>query len=160
MIIIIHSVSSLGITKVVWRGAMKLRFFLTLAILITILLLSSCVVTSHDYKAEISCGEFREINHRSDTFNVEVGDKIRLELCSNPTTGFQWDYETTIANVLKEEDHDFEEPKTDVPGAPSIELWTFEAVNKGTTEVQMEYSQPWDGGIKAEWTFTIKVMVE
>ena len=97
-------------------------------------------------------------NHRSGEFEVEVGDKIRVELCSNPTTGFQWDYEMTIENVLKEEDHDFEEG--DVPGAAGIEIWAFEAVETGTTEVQMEYSQPWEGGLKAEWTYTINVTVE
>ena len=139
---------------------MKLRIFLIFTIFTTVLLLSSCIVTSHDFNVEISCDEFSESNHRSGEFEVEVGDKIRVELCSNPTTGFQWDYETTIENVLKEEDHDFEEPKGDVPGAAGIEVWTFEAVEKGTTEVQMEYSQPWEGGLKAEWTYTVTVTVE
>ncbi len=140
--------------------AMKLRIFLIFTIFTTVLLLSSCIVTSHDFNVEISCDEFGESNHRSGEFEVEVGDKIRVELCSNPTTGFQWDYETTIENVLKEEDHDFEEPKGDVPGATGIEVWTFEAVEKGTTEVQMEYSQPWEGGLKSEWTYTVTVTVE
>jgi len=139
---------------------MKLRIFLIFTIFTTVLLLSSCIVTSHDFNVEISCDEFSESNHHSGEFEVEVGDKIRVELCSNPTTGFQWGYEMTIENVVKEEDHDFEEPKGDVPGAAGIEVWTFEAVEKGTTEVQMEYSQPWEGGLKAEWTYTITATVE
>ena len=93
-------------------------------------------------------------------FEAEVGDKITVKLCSNPTTGFQWAYETTVEDVLKEEDHDFEEPEGDVVGAASIEVWTFEAVEKGTTEVRMEYSQPWEGGLKAEWTYIMTVTVE
>ena len=139
---------------------MKLRIFLIFTIFTTVLLPSSCIVTSHDFNVEISCDEFGESNHRSGEFEVEVGDKIRMELCSNPTTGFQWDYEMTIENVLKEEDHDFEEPKGDVAGAAGIEVWTFEAVETGTTEVQMEYSQPWEGGLKGEWTYTVMVTVE
>jgi len=75
---------------------MKLRILLIFTIFTTVLLLSSCIVTSHDYNVEISCDEFVENNHRSDEFEVEVGDKIRVELCSNPTTGYQWDYEMTI----------------------------------------------------------------
>jgi predicted secreted protein len=140
--------------------AMKLRIFLLFTIFTTVLLLSSCIVTSHDFNVEISCDEFGESNHRSGEFEVEVGDKIRVELCSNPTTGFQWDYEMTIENVLKEEDHDFEEPEGDGPGAAGIEIWAFEAVETGTTEVQMEYSQPWEGGLKSEWTYTVTVTVE
>ncbi len=139
---------------------MKLRIFLIFTIFTAVLLLSSCIVTSHDFKVEISCDKFGENSHYITEFEVEVGDKIRVGLCSNPTTGFQWDYETTIENVLKEEDHDFEEPKRDVPGAAGIEVWAFEAVEKGTTEVQMEYSQPWEGGLKAEWTYTMNVTVE
>jgi len=139
---------------------MKLRIFLIFTIFTTVLLLSSCIVTSHDFNVEISCDEFGESNHRSGEFEVEVGDKIRVELCSNPTTGFQWDYEMTIENVIKEEDHDFEEPGRDVLGAAGIEIWTFEAVETGTTDVQMEDSQPGEGGLKSEWTYTVTVTVE
>jgi predicted secreted protein len=139
---------------------MKLRIFLIFTIFTTLLLLSSCIVTSHDFNVEISCDEFSVNNHRSGEFEVEVGDKIRVKLCSNQTAGFQWDYEMTVENVLKEEDHDFEEPEGDVTGAAGIEIWTFEAVEAGTTEVQMEYSQPWEGGLKSEWTYNMTGTVE
>jgi predicted secreted protein len=139
---------------------MKCKIALIFTVFITSLLLFSCIVTSHDFNVDISCDEFSEDNHRSGEFEVEVGDKIRLELCSNPTTGFQWDYNMTVDDVLKEEDHDFEGPEEDIPGAAGIDFWTFEAVAKGTTEVRMEYSQPWEGGIKAEWTYTMNVTVE
>jgi predicted secreted protein len=140
--------------------AMKLRILLIFTIFTTALLLSSCIVTSHDFNVEISCDEFGESNHRSGEFEVEVGDKIRVKLCSNQTAGFQWGYEMTVENVLKEEDHDFEEPEGEVPGAAGIEIWTFEAVETGTTEVQMEYSQPSEGGLKSKWTYNMTVTVE
>jgi len=139
---------------------MKLRFFFIFTIFATVLLLSSCIVTSHDFNVEISCDEFGQNNHRSDEFEVEIGDKIRMKLCSDPTTGFQWGYEMTVENVLREEDHDFEEPEGDIPGAAGIEIWTFEAVETGTTEVQMEYSQPSEGGVKSKWTYNVTVTVE
>jgi predicted secreted protein len=140
--------------------AMKLRIFLIFTILTNVLLLSSCIVTSYDFEVDISCDEFGENNHRSGEFEVKVGDKIRLELCSNPTTGSQWDYEMTVEDVLKEEDHDFEEPEGDVPGEAGIETWTFEAVETGTTEVQMEYSQPSEGGLQSLWTYNMTVTVQ
>jgi len=130
-------------------------------ILVALLALSSCIVTSRLTTVEISCDEFAENpNSMRNEFQVEVGDKITVKLCSNRTTGFQWDYEMTVENVVKEEDHDFEEPEGDVLGAAGIEVWTFEAVEKGTTVVQMEYSQPWEGGLKAEWTYTMTVTVQ
>jgi len=93
-------------------------------------------------------------------FRAEVGDKIRIKLCSNPSTGFQWEYTMSEEGIIKEEDHDFEEPEGDAIGAPGMETWTFEALEKGMTEVLMAYSQPWEGGEKDEWTYTISVVVE
>ena len=140
---------------------MKQKIILIPMILVALLALSSCIVTSRLTTVEISCDEFAENpNSMRNEFQVEVGDKITVKLCSNRTTGFQWDYETTVENVVKEEDHDFEEPEGDIVGAAGIEVWTFEAVEKGTTVVQMEYSQPWEGGSKAEWTYKMTVTVE
>jgi len=93
-------------------------------------------------------------------FQIEVGDKIYVELCSNPSTGFKWIYEMNVDNVIKEEGYDFEEPDSNVVGASGKEIWTFEAIEKGTTVIDMQYSQPWDGGIKGEWTYRINVTVE
>ena len=139
---------------------MKLKLILLFTILVISIPLLSCMVTSRDINVEITCDQFNENHHARNEFQVEIGDKIRVKICSNPTTGFQWEYETSRENVLKEEDHEFEEPKGDVPGAAGIEVWTFEAFEKGTTEVRMEYSQPWEGGLKADWTYTMTVTVE
>lgn len=139
---------------------MKLRILFTLTIFVAVLLMSSCIVTSYDFNVEISCHDFDENSHRSGEFNVEIGDKIRVRLCSNQTAGFQWNYEMTLENTLNEEDHDFEEPEEDTPGAAGTEIWTFEAVEAGTTQVQMEYSQPWEGGLKSEWTYNMTVTIE
>ena len=121
---------------------MKLRIIMMFVILIASLSLVSCI-TSHDFNVEISCDEFAENNHTMNDFQAEIGDKIRVKLCSNPTTGFRWEYKMTGDIVLQEEDYDFEEPEGDgVAGAGGKEIWTFEAIEKGTTEVRMEYSRP------------------
>jgi len=138
---------------------MRLRIILVFAMLATLLSPLSCI-TLRRANIEISCEQFNENHHPRSELHTAVGDTIAVKLCSNPTTGFQWQYETSGGNVLKEEDHDFEQPEDDVPGAASKEVWIFRAVEKGTTEVYMTYSQPWDGGEKAEWTFTMTVTVE
>jgi predicted secreted protein len=121
----------------------------------------SCIVTSRDTHVEISCDDFIEnpTSTRND-FQIEIDDKIYVELCSNPTTGFQWLYEISDDTVVEEEDHDFHPPEDNVAGASGKETWTFEGVGKGITEIFMEYSQPWDGGIKQEWTYRITIKVQ
>jgi inhibitor of cysteine peptidase len=139
---------------------MKTKSILILLIL-ALISLSSCIVTSRLINVEISCEDFND-NPQSirNDFQAEIGDKITVKLCSNPTTGFQWQYTMTPDDIVAEEDYDFEEPEGDLTGAPGMEVWTFEAVENGTTEIYMEYSQPWQGGLKAEWTYTMTVTVE
>ena len=140
---------------------MKLRIIALFIIIVLTFPMLSCIVTSRDTHVEISCDDFMEnpTSIRND-FEIEIGDKVYVELCSNPTTGFEWSYEMSGDIAIKEEDHDFHAPEGDVPGAPGNEKWTFEGVDEGTTEIFMEYSQPWDGGIKQEWTYRIAITVE
>ena len=140
---------------------MKTRMVNLIIIIALILPLISCIVTSRDIHVEISCDDFMENpNSMRNDFEIEVGDKIYIDLCSNPTTGFEWSYEMIGDLAVKEEDYDYHAPGSDIPGAPGKETWTFEGVNEGTTEIIMVYSQPWDGGIKEEWTYKISVVVK
>jgi len=140
---------------------MKLKILTCLIVIALMLPLTSCFVTSKDTHVDISCDEFREhpTSIRND-FTIEVGDKVYVELCSNPTTGFKWSYKMTGDSAVSEEDYDFEEPDSKLTGASGIETWTFEGISEGNTEILMEYSQPWDGGIKREWTYRITITVE
>ena len=80
---------------------MKLRGILLFTILVALLALSSCIVTSHDMGVEISCDEFTENPHSiRNEFEAEIGDKIKLELCSNMTAGFEWTADIDDENVL------------------------------------------------------------
>ena len=139
---------------------MKLRFALISVMLAILFLLPSCLVTSRDINVDISCDQFSVHNNIRNDFQVEIGDKIRVKLCSNPTTGCEWEYAMSVENVLREEDHDFEEPESGVLGAAGIEVWTFEAVGEGKTELRLEYSCPQQGSEKAQWTYTMNVTVE
>ena len=139
---------------------MVTKIFLVSFMLIATLSMSSCIGTSSDYGVKLSCEQFDESSHYISGYNVRVGSKIRIKLCSNPTTGFQWDYKLTTKNIVIEENHDFEESAESIVGATSIESWIFEAVEKGTTEIKMEYSRPRENGLEAERTYTAKVTVQ
>lgn len=46
------------------------------------------------------------------------------------------------------------------PGTPGSEELTFKVLEKGESQAYMEYSQPWDSGEKAVWTYEMAVMVK
>ena len=140
---------------------MKMRVITLITLLLLTLTLFSCVTTSVNIVKEYSCDDFSEKpTSLTENFDIGVGDKITLKLCSNATTGFQWEYMMTSDMALSLEDHDFDEPEGDLVGAAGIEVWTFEGTEKGTAVVSMEYSQPWDGGMKKEWTYKMTITVE
>ena len=85
----------------------------------------------------------------SDTyFVVEIGQKFTVILESNPTTGFRWQLAKPLdESIVKIIDSEFRTLATKFPPPPGtggIEIWTFEAVAVGSTEIAMEYVRPWE----------------
>ena len=142
---------------------MKLRYFL-FAFLAMSLLLFAC---SGKGSIEVSCEDFQEDHHRTEDIEVKVGDEFTMTLCSNPTTGFTWSEVAIISDqtVIEQIDHRFVSPETkgnksSAPGTPGQDVWTFKALKEGTTTISMEYSRPWQGGEKGEWTFELTVKID
>jgi len=94
---------------------------------------------------------------------VEVGSLLTVTLESNVTTGFQWQLaENSDDTVLKLVGDEYELPEGaagEAVGAGGDEVWRFEAVEKGRTTLVLEYNQPWAGGMKADKSFTLTVVV-
>lgn len=99
----------------------------------------------------------------SDThIEVENGQKFTIILESNPTTGFGWQLAKPLdESIVKFIDSEFRTLATKFPPPPGtggIEIWTFEAIGVGTTEIFMEYLRPWeDAPPEKEQTFTVIV---
>lgn len=89
-------------------------------------------------------------------------DRLIITLCSNPTTGFEWELtEITDEVVLMHSENEYIPPDVEgVTGAAGKEVWTFKVLRPGESTISMEYSQPWEGGTKATWTFTLDVVTK
>ena len=129
------------------------------------LLLGAC--KGREASLEIPCDDFTRDQHFTWELSVDRGDLVVVTLCSNATTGFQWGESAQIGDdaVIRQTGHEFIAPeekdgKEPAPGTPGQEKWTFEALEKGTTEAFMEYSQPWEGGETGAWTFKMTVTVK
>ena len=109
-----------------------------------------------------SCDHFLKDKHLTWNVNLQPGDSLLVTLCSNPTTGFQWSEFAQInaQNILEQAGHDYPPPKKSIAGAAGTEEWTLNTVKKGVSIVVWEYSRPWTGGEKGEWSLTATVIVE
>ena len=144
---------------------MKSKLILVCAVVAISLCLLACLPTSKQASVEVSCDDFMKQQHISQEAEVAVDGSLTVTLCSNPTTGFQWSESAQISDqtVLEQVDHKFVPPPErpePVEGEAGKEVWTFKALKKGTTEVSLEYSRPWEGGEKATWTFVLTVTVK
>ena len=142
----------------------KLRTLLiSLSASTLMLLLSSCAAPA---AIELECDAFYDMPNQVDRIEVSEGDIFTITLCSNPTTGFNWveDAEISDTQVVRQDDQEFTAPGTaddpPAPGTPGTHTWTFSALQAGESVITLAYSQPWEGGEKNAWTFTLTVVVK
>jgi len=128
------------------------------------LCLFACSPAPKQVAVEASCDDFMKQQHISQEVEVAAGDSLTVTLCSNPTTGFEWESaKISDQTVLQQVDHKFISPESEPPpppGTPGQEVWTFKALKKGESTISIDYSRPWEGGEKGEWTFVLTVTVK
>ena len=111
------------------------------------------------------CDQFSSQKSVTQQADVAVGDTVKVTLCSNPTTGFSWqEPEFSDAAVVSLVDKSFggaisEGTSAPLVGAAGTDSITLRATAKGTSQMVLEYSQPWAGGTKAVWTYTLTLTV-
>ena len=105
-----------------------------------------------------------DASHAGQVVEMSVGDRLVVTLESNPTTGFRWELagstDQTVLELVGSRYQPGAGQTTPLAGAGGEEIWTFRALKLGETTVSLEYSQPWEGGLKAERTFSITVAVD
>jgi inhibitor of cysteine peptidase len=111
---------------------------------------------------EVSIDELAQNRQIVRTLEMNKGDTLTLTLGSNPTTGFSWTEQTVISDeaIIEQTNHESVAPATNALGAAGKESWTYRAIKAGTSEISTEYSRPWTGGEKADWTFNLTVTVK
>ena len=92
--------------------------------------------------------------------NDVVGGELTVTLGSNPTTGYRWSETAEISDesIIKQVTHEFQaQENTEIVGAAGQEVWTFEALKKGTATTIFRYSRSSE---EALWTVTITTTVD
>jgi len=92
---------------------------------------------------------------------VKPGKQFHITLESNPTTGYQWRMaqprlEPCVVLVTNQ----FVRPKARLTGAPGREIWSFKAVQPGTTTIELEYVRSWEKGVAPVRKTNVVVRVE
>lgn len=92
------------------------------------------------------------------TIDITKGKQLKIVLKSNPSTGFDWSYDKSPnSTILKELEMKYESD-SDLPGAPGKDIFLYDTLSAGSTEILLKYSQSWEK-VKPEKTYKIKVNV-
>ena len=133
-------------------------------IILLILIFSNRNSTSGEsqFSLEITCDQFLAEKHITQNLRMQSGDSLGVSLCSNGTTGFQWEQPAYISNesILKQTLHKFVPPEDNNMGSAGKEEWEFNTLKNGTSNIKLQYSRPWEGGEKGEWSLNITVVVD
>jgi inhibitor of cysteine peptidase len=110
------------------------------------------------------CGGGSKTYTEQDTsINAKVGSQLVIELQSNRTTGYQWGLSgTPDPAVVKKISSKYVQPENAQQrlGAGGVEDWTFEAVGKGSTKIDMVYTRSFEQQATPAQSFTFDVKVE
>lgn len=93
------------------------------------------------------------------TFTIGLNDTLKIELKSNPTTGFVWSIDNKIKpKVIKEFSKEFiKNDKTmDMVGAGGFDIWKFLPVKTGEVYLHFIYARE-DGKIEKEKYYKVVV---
>jgi predicted secreted protein len=141
---------------------MVLRSFL--ATLVCAAALAACSATQATDTLGGSCDAFRTTKVLEQSTVIPVGVDVKVALCSNPSTGFSWgEPRFDDATVLRLVDRAYQAPgaaSVPVVGAAGGEILTVRGLKAGSTLLSISYDQPWAGGTKGEWTYTLAVTVQ
>jgi predicted secreted protein len=108
---------------------------------------------------EAAAGALTEADN-GDTVSLAVGETIQVTLESNPTTGYEWLYQSGDPDVIKQVgDAVYNEPDSGLMGAGGSETFTFEATGAGETVLELWYMRPWES-VQPDTTFEVTVVVE
>jgi predicted secreted protein len=92
---------------------------------------------------------------------VAAGDRFRITLPSNVTTGYSWRLAgEPDAEVVKSTGSEYHAPSGARVGQGGTETWSFEARHKGKTAFALEYVRPWEKDVPAEKRQAFEVTVE
>lgn len=86
------------------------------------------------------------------TFTLEQGGKAaRLELDSNPTTGYVWSYQLSPEGILREGSAEYipDQAPEGIVGAGGLQVYVFvpEEGARGPVSLLFEEARPWEEGV-------------
>ncbi len=88
--------------------------------------------------------------------NAEVGDVFTIQLASNPTTGYEWQY-TGIGSHVRLLEQTYKAGEPVAIGSGGSDIFTFKAEGEGSATLTFNYKRSWEPDSIDQKVFTLVV---
>jgi inhibitor of cysteine peptidase len=114
--------------------------------------------------ASTGCGKKEQpqpvTEETSESQTVTAGQLFTVTLESNQSTGYGWSLAQPLdASFVQFIGKDYVEPDASVVGAAGKEVWQFQAVGAGNTQIVLQYNRPWETGVPAAKIHTVDLSI-
>jgi predicted secreted protein len=88
-------------------------------------------------------GQDEKLARNKTHLNGQLHKRFRIELASNPSTGYSWtaDFDK---GFLKLESSRYERPGQQIPGRGGKHVFVFLPLKAGETVIEFQYKRPWE----------------
>ena len=103
------------------------------------------------------CGAYTYTDSEQ-TIQVWVGNEFIIALGANPTTGYGWQesYDTAMLELV-ERKYVAEETDEELAGAGGIEYFRFRALERGETQITLDYQRSREETVIEQRVFTVTI---
>jgi len=91
---------------------------------------------------------------------LKAGQTFQVQLEAMGGTGYWWYVQGPDARHLELLSEKTRAASDGRVGGPVLGLWTFQAKERGTTEIKMDYYRKWEGVGKAIEKYRVKITIE
>jgi inhibitor of cysteine peptidase len=127
-----------------------------IAVLLVVLgLLVGCGSSSSEEIKEVMV----DMEDNGKQIEIYQGQILVVSLEAQPSTGYTWEVVELDELILRQEGEPEFQPTSGGIGAPGIQIFRFESISAGETDLRMIYHQPWVEGVEPLEIFSIHVTV-
>jgi inhibitor of cysteine peptidase len=91
--------------------------------------------------------------------NLYRGQILVVSLEAQTSTGYTWEIAELDDLILKQEGEPEFQPSSGAIGAPGMQIFRFESIGSGDTDLKLIYHQPWMENVEPAKTFSVHVTV-
>ncbi|NOH01564.1 MAG: peptidase inhibitor I42 [Chloroflexi bacterium] len=102
-----------------------------------------------------------QVSDPAQPIEAAAGDEFTIVLDANPSTGYHWELvEELDAGVVQFVSRDYSADQPVTIGSGGVDVWTFQAVGAGETQITLGYYPPSNDPEEPQQTVTFTVTVK